>query len=114
MLKRPPVLSILTVARSSRFPNTKRNWYNVAMSTSAINHANEFVDFLNASPTPFHAVKNGAALLEKAGFKLIKVSIYQISQAQCADPLKLCRNETPGRQPLSLERNTISQETGPL
>jgi len=43
------------------------------MSTSAVERANEFVSFLNASPTPFHAVKNASALLEKAGFKLIKV-----------------------------------------
>jgi len=75
MLNRPPLLSILTIARSPRSVNTKNRWYDAAMSTSAVNHANEFVDFLNASPTPFHAVKNGAALLEKAGFKLIKVSI---------------------------------------
>lgn len=75
MLNRPPVLSILTVARSSKLPNIKKPHYCAAMSTSAVTHANEFVDFLNASPTPFHAVKNGAALLEKAGFKLIKVSI---------------------------------------
>ena len=30
--------------------------------------ANKFVKFVNASPTPFHAVRNAALKLEKAGF----------------------------------------------
>ncbi|EHA53968.1 hypothetical protein MCOR02_001664 [Pyricularia oryzae] len=34
--------------------------------------AHEFLDFVNASPTPYHAVASSAALLEKAGFELIK------------------------------------------
>ncbi|KAL6866933.1 peptidase M18-like protein [Trichoderma novae-zelandiae] len=32
----------------------------------------DFVDFVNASPTPYHAVKSAAARFEKAGFQLIK------------------------------------------
>ncbi|KAL6885041.1 peptidase M18-like protein [Trichoderma longibrachiatum] len=32
----------------------------------------DFVDFVNASPTPYHAVKSAASLFEKAGFTLIK------------------------------------------
>ncbi|KAK3898042.1 peptidase M18 [Staphylotrichum tortipilum] len=32
----------------------------------------EFLDFVNASPTPYHAVANSAALLEAAGFTNIK------------------------------------------
>ncbi|MCY4178015.1 MAG: M18 family aminopeptidase [Endozoicomonadaceae bacterium] len=35
----------------------------------AFNH--QLIQFLNASPTPFHAVKELADLLEKAGFKLL-------------------------------------------
>lgn len=34
--------------------------------------AHEFLDFVNASPTPYHAVATSATLLEKAGFELIK------------------------------------------
>ncbi|KAK4153752.1 peptidase M18 [Chaetomidium leptoderma] len=32
----------------------------------------EFLDFVNASPTPYHAVANSAALLDAAGFTLIR------------------------------------------
>ncbi|KAK5989938.1 Aspartyl aminopeptidase [Cladobotryum mycophilum] len=32
----------------------------------------DFVDFVNASPTPYHAVQSAGARLEKAGFTLIK------------------------------------------
>ncbi|KAK3301918.1 aspartyl aminopeptidase-like protein [Chaetomium strumarium] len=32
----------------------------------------EFLDFVNASPTPYHAVASAAALLDAAGFTLIK------------------------------------------
>jgi hypothetical protein len=36
--------------------------------------ANDFLDFVNASPTPFHAVKSIKERLSAAGFKEIKVS----------------------------------------
>ena len=36
--------------------------------------ANDFLDFVNASPTPFHAVKSVKERLSNAGFKEIKVS----------------------------------------
>lgn len=32
----------------------------------------DFVDFVNASPTPYHAVQSASARFEKAGFKLIR------------------------------------------
>jgi len=35
--------------------------------------ANDFLSFVNASPTPFHAVKGVRERLGKAGFKEIKV-----------------------------------------
>lgn len=34
--------------------------------------AKAFVNFVNASPTPFHAVQNAASLLEKAGFTRVE------------------------------------------
>jgi aspartyl aminopeptidase len=33
--------------------------------------ANRFLAFVNASPTPFHAVANAAVLLENAGFRKV-------------------------------------------
>jgi aspartyl aminopeptidase len=36
--------------------------------------AHNFLDFVNASPTPFHAVKSVKERLTAAGFKEIKVS----------------------------------------
>ena len=36
--------------------------------------ANDFLSFVNASPTPFHAVRSVKEKLTKAGFKEIKVS----------------------------------------
>ena len=36
--------------------------------------ANDFLDFVNASPTPFHAVKSVKERLTAAGFKEIRVS----------------------------------------
>jgi aspartyl aminopeptidase len=41
--------------------------------------AKRFVTFVNASPTPFHAIQNAAARLEAAGFR--KVRTY----ASCSD-----------------------------
>jgi aspartyl aminopeptidase len=34
--------------------------------------ASRFLGFVNASPTPFHAVHNAALLLEKAGFRKVE------------------------------------------
>lgn len=40
-----------------------------AMSSAAgPEAANRFLTFVNASPTPFHAVRNASLRLEKAGF----------------------------------------------
>lgn len=38
------------------------------MTLSGPEAAQRFVKFVNASPTPFHAVQNAALRLEKAGF----------------------------------------------
>lgn len=37
--------------------------------------AARFVSFVNASPTPFHAVYNAAIRLEKAGFRKV-ITLY--------------------------------------
>ncbi len=49
-------------------------------STMACPHikvaANDFLDFVNASPTPFHAVRSVKERLSKAGFQEIKVNCF--------------------------------------
>lgn len=46
----------------------------MSTGTASLKRAEDFTDFLNASPTPFHAVHTAKQRLEKAGFKQIKVS----------------------------------------
>ena len=41
--------------------------------------ATRFVQYVNASPTPFHAVHNAAVRLESAGFKKVR---YLLSHRQ--------------------------------
>lgn len=45
--------------------------------------AARLISFVNASPTPFHAVRSAALRLEKAGFR--KVSAYMFSSRQNQD-----------------------------
>ncbi|KAF7196027.1 Aspartyl aminopeptidase [Pseudocercospora fuligena] len=45
---------------------------NRALSTMTNQRANDFISFLNASPSPFFAVRSSIERLEKAGFKPIK------------------------------------------
>jgi hypothetical protein len=42
---------------------------------ASIQAAQDFLTFVDASPTPFHAVHSAKEKLEKAGFKHIKVGI---------------------------------------
>lgn len=37
--------------------------------------ATRFLSFVNASPTPFHAVYNASKILEKAGFRKVSVQL---------------------------------------
>ena len=46
------------------------------VSKDSLKRAEDFTEFLNASPTPFHAVHSAKLRLEKAGFKQIKVCDY--------------------------------------
>jgi aspartyl aminopeptidase len=40
---------------------------------ASVQAAEDFLAFVDASPTPFHAVRSAKEKLEKAGFKHIKV-----------------------------------------
>ncbi|CCC13957.1 hypothetical protein SMACR_08078 [Sordaria macrospora] len=51
-----------------------------------------FLDFVNASPTPYHAVATSAALFEKAGFKLIRERDNWASVVQPGGKYYLTRN----------------------
>lgn len=52
----------------------KRGFKTSTMGSANIKTAaNDFLTFVNASPTPFHAVKSVTERLTKAGFKEIKV-----------------------------------------
>jgi len=50
--------------------------------------ATRFLKFVNASPTPFHAVHNAALRLEKAGFQKVLKS--------CTAPSHLSRSPEAG------------------
>lgn len=41
------------------------------INTVAPEAASRFIQFVNASPTPFHAVQNAILRLEKAGFRKV-------------------------------------------
>lgn len=49
--------------------------------------ANDFLSFVNASPTPFHAVKSVKEKLTSAGFREIKVCFYSGRGSIHADQL---------------------------
>ncbi|KAK3340488.1 peptidase M18 [Neurospora tetraspora] len=51
-----------------------------------------FLDFVNGSPTPYHAVATSAALFEKAGFKLIRERDNWASVVQPGGKYYLTRN----------------------
>lgn len=59
--------------RSIVFLNRLLTRQYTAMSASTTAAATDFLSFVNASPTPFHAVKNVKERLGKAGFQEIRV-----------------------------------------
>lgn len=55
------------------YTTTGRRSIGKMVSKASLKRAEDFTEFLNASPTPFHAVQSSKLRLEKAGFKQIKV-----------------------------------------
>ena len=66
--------------------------------------ASRFIKFVNASPTPFHAINNAALRLESAGFR--KVRLISTTDAFKLDS---CRSEKRmiGRTKFNLAESTI-------
>lgn len=77
------------------------------MAASQIQQAAvSLLDFINSSPTPFHAVRTAKEQLSKAGFQEIKV----IATTVLLHPMGangLCRKKYRGYQPVWLAENTI-------
>lgn len=61
--------------------------------------ANDFLDFVNASPTPFHAVKSVKERLSKVGFKEIKVGVPNTVMNTNMDANPFNRRKNPGHLP---------------
>lgn len=69
--------------------------------------ANDFLSFVNASPTPYHAVRSVKEKLTAAGFKEVKVN--RPFEIKAAYLILRNRNENHGRQRASQEESTISR-----
>lgn len=59
----------------------------MATPESALKPAQAFVEFVNASPTPFHAVHESVVRLERAGFTR---SVQLEASLYAAQPILLC------------------------
>lgn len=68
--------------------------------------ATRFLKFVNASPTPFHAVHNAAVRLEKAGFQKVEDRLQFSALTYLSVPRRFWRKMT-GKRPLSLVVNII-------
>ncbi|PSR94575.1 aspartyl aminopeptidase [Coniella lustricola] len=64
--------SVTVTAGHLTLLNFRRNFSSSPFTMAPPKSAFEFLDFLNASPTPYHAVAEAVARLEAAGFKAIK------------------------------------------
>ncbi|KAF2725482.1 peptidase M18, aminopeptidase I [Polychaeton citri CBS 116435] len=62
------------------------------INTASLKRAEDFVSFLNASPTPFHAVQSAIERLEKAGFKPLRERDNWSSTVQPGGKYYLTRN----------------------
>ncbi|KAL2262133.1 hypothetical protein VTK26DRAFT_2367 [Humicola hyalothermophila] len=67
-----PAVSVSFAFLGSRSRVAARVFSSSSVTMSPPKSALEFLDFVNASPTPYHAVASAAALLEAAGFTKIR------------------------------------------
>jgi hypothetical protein len=73
LLTKIPLLHTLSRQHLQTHSTTLRHFGRMSVGKASLKRAEDFVEFLNASPTPFHAVHTAKQRLEKAGFKQIKV-----------------------------------------
>lgn len=71
--------------------------------------ASRFLKFVNASPTPFHAVHNAAAHLERAGFRKVQ-STTMTTKVHSIDRLR-SEKRTNGKARFNPVENTTSPGT---
>ncbi len=71
----------------------------MTMHGNALDAAKKLVNFLNESPTPFHATQNAAIRLEESGFK--KASFAYISRNWFLSISVDCRDRKLGKIPSS-------------
>jgi hypothetical protein len=73
LLTKIPRLHTLSRQHLQTNSATTRQFGRMSVGKASLKRAEDFIEFLNASPTPFHAVHTAKQRLEKAGFKQIKV-----------------------------------------
>ncbi|KAK4904703.1 hypothetical protein LTR28_000900 [Elasticomyces elasticus] len=76
---------------------------------ASLKPAEQFLEFVNASPTPFHAVHEAKQRLEKAGFKKIRVYNTLVPDNPTAIPMLIerpPRNEILGPRTSAPAENT--------
>lgn len=105
-----PVLRSATrqhpLATVSSWTIARRSFGRMA-SQASLKRAEDFVSFLNASPTPFHAVQTSKQRLEKAGFKQIKVRNPSAIRGWRSKAEPIYRSAIHGRLPCNPAANTI-------
>ncbi|GAA5806802.1 hypothetical protein MFLAVUS_000150 [Mucor flavus] len=69
--RRTPSISTSNTLIASSFISEKKMDYSTEKKHATKSEALDFIDFLNASPSPFHAVHESSRRLEKAGFQKI-------------------------------------------
>ena len=62
-------------ARAFSSDSGLKNFFRSMTQMSSPEAAKRFISFINASPTPFHAIQNAAIRLEKAGFTKVRGSL---------------------------------------
>jgi hypothetical protein len=73
LLTKIPLVHTLSRQHIQANSTPLRQFARMSVGKASLKRAEDFVEFLNASPTPFHAVHTAKQRLEKAGFKQIKV-----------------------------------------